>query len=87
MMTTKETVLEILATVLLSENDNLEPEALLEEDLGADSLDRIEIAMAIEEQLLDDDEIDGEIVEGWKTVADVIASAEKMVAKLPAATR
>lgn len=86
-MTTKETVLEILATVLLSENDNLEPEALLEEDLGADSLDRIEIAMAIEEQLLDDDEIDGEIVEGWKTVADVIASAEKMVAKLPAATR
>lgn len=46
------------------------PKALLREDLGADSLDMVEISMAVEEDY-HLDEIDLEVVDGWKTVQDM----------------
>jgi acyl carrier protein len=64
--------------------EELTPGALLDDDLGMDSLDRTELAMEIEEQLLDGDEIDAEIAGGWKTVGDLIASVKQMAALLPA---
>jgi len=49
----------------------------LAETLGLDSLDRVEFAMTIEEEIFDDQvEIPDEEIEGWKTVGDVIASVE-----------
>jgi acyl carrier protein len=47
------------------------PDARLIEDLGADSLDGIEIAMAIEEEF--NIEIDDEKMRSCKTVADLLA--------------
>jgi acyl carrier protein len=43
-------VLDILVEQLGVEKSQLTPEARLEEDLGADSLDIVEIAMALDEQ-------------------------------------
>jgi acyl carrier protein len=43
-------VLDILTEQLGVERSQLTPEARLEEDLGADSLDIVEIAMALDEQ-------------------------------------
>jgi len=43
-------VLDILVEQLGVERSQLTPEARLEEDLGADSLELVEIAMALDEQ-------------------------------------
>lgn len=50
--------------------DRIKPEALLVEDLGADSLDMIEIVMAIEEQF--DVAITDDAAEEVKSVADAV---------------
>jgi acyl carrier protein len=43
-------VLDILVEQLGVKQDQLTPEARLEEDLGADSLDKVEIIMSLDEQ-------------------------------------
>ena len=78
-MSTEETVKEILERLLCVDEQELTPQALLVEDLGMDSLDRVEISMELEEALLEGEEIDEEIAENWKTVADVLLSVEAMV--------
>ena len=52
-------------------------EARFVEDLGADSLDTIELFMAIEEEF--GVQIDDETAEGWTTVGDVIDYLEATV--------
>lgn len=64
-------VQEIITTELGLEREEVTPTARLVEDLGADSLDRINAMMALEEEfqvLIDDPE-----AEACKTVADVVA--------------
>lgn len=64
-------VQNILVDELGVERDAVTPEARLEEDLGADSLDRINMMMACEEEFgiaIDDPE-----AEQCRTVADVTA--------------
>lgn len=61
---------------LLSEQFSVEPEAItletsFEEDLGADSLDLVEMMMALEEEF-DVSEIDEETARKLKTVGDVV---------------
>ena len=63
-------------TELLSEQFSVEPELItlktsFEEDLGADSLDLVELMMALEEEF-DVGEIDEETARKLKTVGDVV---------------
>lgn len=61
---------------LLSEQFGVEPETItlqtsFDEDLGADSLDLVELMMALEEEF-DVGEIDEQTARGLKTVGDVV---------------
>ena len=77
----KERVLTILEEILATERKELTPLALLVEDLGMDSLDRVEIAMALEEEF-DVGCIDEGEADLWCTVSDVQATAKKMARNL-----
>ncbi len=67
---------KIIAVHLGIENVNsLTRETLLMEDLDADSLDAVEIIMAIEDEF--DIEIPDEIAESIKTIGDIIDHVEE----------
>ena len=66
----EEQLEEILCDVLGVNEAELTPQALLCEDLGMDSLDRVELAMRIEEELLNGEEMDEAAADGWMTVQD-----------------
>jgi acyl carrier protein len=72
----EEQLKEILCDVLGVDETELTPQALLCEDLGMDSLDRVELAMRIEEELLNGEDID-EAADGWMTVQDVVDTVTK----------
>jgi len=61
---------EILVDVLGVEEDNVKPESKFVEDLGADSLDLVELIMAFEDKF--GIEISDEEAEKMVTVKDVI---------------
>ena len=60
----------VIAEQLGVELDKIKPEAKFIDDLGADSLDTVELMMAIEEFI--GCEIDDSVAEGFVTVGDVI---------------
>jgi acyl carrier protein len=80
-----QSVLEHKVTNILSDQLGVEPsacrpEARLVEDLGADSLDRVEIVIALEAEfdiMIPDDEGDG-----IRTVQDVIDAVTKRTATI-----
>lgn len=74
-------VKEILGDVLLQDEYQLTPQARLAEDLGMDSLDRVELAMRIEEGLLDDRQMGEDTVEAWVTVQDVVDTVKRIATK------
>ena len=59
----------IIVEQLGVKEENLKPEASFIDDLGADSLDTVELVMALEEEF--DTEIPDEDAENIKTVKDV----------------
>ena len=61
---------EILVDVLGVEEDNVKPESKFVEDLGADSLDLVELIMAFEDKFAI--EISDEEAEKMVTVKDVL---------------
>ena len=61
---------EILVDVLGVEDDNVKPESKFVEDLGADSLDLVELIMAFEDKFAI--EISDEEAEKMVTVKDVL---------------
>ena len=71
----EERVKDIIVNQLNVNEEQVTPEASFLEDLGADSLDTVELIMAFEEEF--SDEIDGEIPESeaekLQTVGAVIA--------------
>ncbi|MDA0349178.1 MAG: acyl carrier protein [Verrucomicrobia bacterium] len=73
--TTEERVIEIIVNQLNVNEEQVTPEASFLDDLGADSLDTVELIMAFEEEFKE--EIDGEIPESdaekLQTVGNVIA--------------
>ncbi len=69
-MDKEQRVKEIIADQLGVEIDKLVPEAKFVEDLGADSLDVVELIMAFEEEF--GIEIPDEDAEKMKTVGDVL---------------
>ena len=75
----EERVKEIIAKELEVSVDQLTPDAKFIEDLGADSLDTVELVMAFEEEF--DLEIPDEDAEKMTTVADAIKYLESHVPK------
>lgn len=61
---------EIIADKLSVNEDQITMESTFIDDLGADSLDIVELIMALEEEL--EMEIPDEDAEGFKTVGDVV---------------
>lgn len=73
-----EKVQEMLAEALNLPLDKVEPNALIVDDLGADSLDVVELLSRLEDEF--GVTIPDEDVEGLKTVADVANEIEKITA-------
>jgi acyl carrier protein len=77
--TIEQRVKEIIVNQLNVNEEQITPEASFLDDLGADSLDTVELIMAFEEEFKD--EIKGEIPEAdaekLQTVGDVIAYIEE----------
>lgn len=65
---------EILSDQLDIEEDAITPESLLVEDLGADSLDAIDIVMSVEDEF--GIEVPDEIIEKIESVSDIITFVE-----------
>lgn len=70
-MTTQEKVVEVVVEQLGVKKEEVKPEARFIEDLGADSLDTVELIMSLEEEF--GIEIPDEDAEKAKTVGDVIS--------------
>lgn len=65
-----EKFVEIIADQLDVDKDTITPETKIAEDLNADSLDVVEMLMAIEDEF--NIEIPDEEIENFKTVNDVV---------------
>ena len=65
-----EQVKEVMVETLNCEEEAIKPEALLEDDLGIDSLDAVELALALEE--LFGVKIPDEELSEMKTVKDIV---------------
>ncbi len=68
---------EILAEQLDINTDDIQMESSLADDLGADSLDAIDIVMSIEDQY--SIEVPDETIEDMKTVEDIVSFIEANV--------
>lgn len=74
----KEKVIDIISNQLGIEPDAITPEASVIDDLGADSLDVVELVMALEEEF--DVEIPDEEAEKIKSVGDIFSYMETTLA-------
>ncbi len=74
-MADREKIKEIIASQLGIELEDVTPEASFIDDLGADSLDTVELVMALEEEF--DIEIPDEDAEKILTVNDAISYIEE----------
>jgi acyl carrier protein len=70
MATNQERLIEIIAKQLGVDEDNVTADASFMEDLGADSLDTVELVMALEEEF--DIEIPDSDAEKIQTVQDAL---------------
>ena len=75
MATVKERVIKIVADQLGVEEEKIVPEASFVDDLGADSLDTVELVMALEEEF--NAEIPDEEAEKITTVQEAIEYIEQ----------
>lgn len=67
-------VKEIIADQLGLEEDSITPESDIVEDLGADSIDAIDLILAVQEEF--EIEIPDEAVESIKTISDIVKYIE-----------
>ncbi len=72
-----EKVKEMIAKQLLIDEDKITPESRIKEDLGADSLDVLQMLMTIEEDY--GVEIPDEELAEFRTVEDVVRYCDKNV--------
>lgn len=71
----KEKVLKIVVEELNLSEDKVTLDARLAEDLGADSLDAVELIMALEDEF--DIQISDEAAQSIKTIGDIITYLEE----------
>lgn len=69
-----EKVKEIIVEELGVEAEEVTLEANLTDDLGADSLDAVELIMAIEDEF--DIKVSDEVAQGFKTVSQIVEYIE-----------
>ena len=74
-----ERVREVLADQLGLDENEIKPESKLKDDLGADSLDMVELIMAMEEEF--DVEIPDEEAQSIRTVQDAVDYVEQYETK------
>lgn len=72
-----EKIKAILAEQLDIDEDNITADSLIVEDLGADSLDAIDIVMSVEDEF--GIEVPDEIVEKMESVNDIITFVENNI--------
>ena len=72
-----EKIKAILAEQLDVDEDIITKESLIVEDLGADSLDAIDIVMSVEDEF--SIEVPDEIVEKMETVYDIVSFVENNI--------
>lgn len=72
-----EKIKAILAEQLDVDEDIITKESLIVEDLGADSLDAIDIVMSVEDEF--SIEVPDEIVEKMETVNDIVTFVENNI--------
>ena len=72
-----ETIAKIISEHLGHSVDDVQPDTSLVDDLGADSLDAVEVIMAIEEEF--SIEIPDEKFETLETVQDIVDLVESLV--------
>lgn len=72
-----EKVKSIIIEQLDVDDDKITPEANIQDDLGADSLDVVDLVMSFEEEF--DIEIPDDQVENIKTVGDIVKFIEEKV--------
>ena len=72
-------IYEIIEDRLGVRGSDIAPEKDLEKDLGADSLDSVELIMAIEQKF--DIRIPDDAVENIKTVGDIVAFVNNLATK------
>ena len=77
MATNQERLIEIIANHLGVDEANVTPDASFMEDLGADSLDTVELVMALEEEF--DIEIPDSDAEKIQTVQDALSYLDEHV--------
>ena len=70
-----EQVQAIVAEKLSLDMDNIKLESNLQEDFGADSLDAVEIIMAVEDAF--DIEVGDDVLMSIKTIKDIVDFIEK----------
>ena len=75
----REVIINMLAKQLQKKPADVKPDMRIKEDLGADSLDIVEILMAIEDKY--SVTVPDEVVMGVKTVADLANLVDKMANK------
>ncbi len=73
----KDKIVEIIASQLGIDHGDITPEASVVDDLGADSLDVVELVMALEEEF--NLEIPDEEAEKIKSVHDIFSHMENAV--------
>lgn len=78
-MDTFEQVKKILCEQLDLDDEQVTMESAIIEDLGADSLDIVDLVMTLEEEF--DTEIPDEDIEGLKTVGDIVKYIEEKLAE------
>lgn len=71
MSTTQERLIKVICKQLGVSESDVKPTSNLSDDLGADSLDAIELIMCIEDEF--ELPIPDETADGFKTVEDVVA--------------
>jgi len=76
MSTVEERVRKIISEQLAVPAGDIQGDHRLKDDLGADSLDSIEILMFLENDF--EVSLDDEVAEQWKTVGDIYSYFEDM---------
>jgi acyl carrier protein len=77
--TDTKALLDILVEQLGIQDNQLTPAARIEEDLGADSLDKVEIIMSVDERF--NVSVPDEIAEQVKTVGDLFETLAQLLEK------
>ena len=70
-----EKIIDILCDQLDLDREQVTQDSEIIDDLGADSLDIVDLVMTLEEEF--DTEITDEMIEGMKTVGDVVRFVEE----------